>query len=235
MTFVLRSLIVFALGFTVLPQAALASSVGFPVWTVTNAFFDTFPAKTFVGDAPDAANTTLFSVTANNTFPSTGGAGAVTGGGDRLYNGWAASSVAFNIQLNGSVTGTLDRLELLVKLTPPDVATGLTRATFFTADLLTSDGNPADPAAVEIVSNTGESIGAPPNNLPFGVIQFVWTGLNLSASDTFTINLTSPASGHVSVDAIAVAVPEPNTLALVGLALAGVGAVSRRRTAVSLH
>ena len=159
-----------------------------------------------------------------NTFPTSPvSAGAVTGSGQRLYNGWAASSVAFDIQLTGSVTGAVDRLEFFVKLMPLDAVTGLTRTTFFNADLVTSAGNPVDPAALEIVSNTGEVVGG----FAFGVIRFVWTGLDLDASDTFSIHLTSPALGHVSIDALAVAVPEPGTFALLSCALAGLGALSR--------
>lgn len=225
MKFVLSSLLVLTLGISAFPQLAGASSLGFPTFTQSNAFFDTFPARIYTGDAPDSAITTTFTATMNNTFPvSPANAGLVTGGGDRLYNGWNASSVAFNIQLNGSVTGPIDRLELYVKLTPPDVATGLTRTTFFTPNLVTSDGDPIDPSATEIVANTGESVGS----LPFGVISYIWTGLGLTASDTFSIQLSSPASGHVSIDAIAINVPEPGTLALLGLALAGLGTVARR-------
>jgi hypothetical protein len=230
MKFVLSSLFVLPLGLFAIPQIAGASSLGFPTFSNTHAFFDTFPARIYTGDAPDAAITTAFTATMNNTFPaSPANAGLVTGGGDRLYNGWNASSVAFNIQLNGSVTGSADRLELYVKLTPPDVATGLTRTTFFTPNLVTSDGDPIDPSAVEIVADTGESVGS----LPFGVISYVWTGLGLTASDTFTIQLSSPASGHVSIDAIALTVPEPGTLALLGLALTGLVTVARRGSATA--
>lgn len=209
---------------------AEATTLGIPSFVNYGSYahWDSFSAKTFTNETPDAANTSLITATFNHTFPaSPANAGALTGSGDRLYNGQGASSVAFNGLINGTVSGPVDSLILLLKLTPPDVATLLTRTTFFTVDLTTSLGNPTDLAPIEINSHTGEVIGSDPP-LPMGVIRYLWTGLGLDASDTFSISVTSPASGHVSLDGLYLTtIPEPASASI--LALGCLLLMARRR------
>lgn len=145
--------------------------------------------------------------------------GSVTGSGDRLYNGIGGGNAAFNLTINGTALQNIETLYLFVKMTTPD---GGTRQNFLNVAL---NGTP-DTTADVYNSGTGETAGG----FEQGVIFYGWSGLNILNGQNFSFTITSPASGHVSLDAIQLStVPEPTALGLVGAA--GLMALRRRRQA----
>lgn len=187
-----------------------SGEVGYALW---DSFTDADPLTplTFAGTAPGSADSDLFSATLSANMTG----GSATGSGDRLYNGVGASSAAFNLTLNGSVAASIDTITIQIKMTKPDVATGLVRETFFSTATL----NGIAGTAALTNAGTGELFSG--NEM--GVISYTWSGLDLNSGESFAFLLQSPASGHVSVDAIQVdasAVPEPTVAALAGLGLA---------------
>jgi hypothetical protein len=196
--------------------AAHATTLGIPGSLGSSAFWDTFVDSVpgppsgplvFTNAAPGTSDTSAFSATLSANMAG----GVVSGAGDRIYNGNAALSAAFNLTLNGTVTASITTLTLVVKSTNPDPGTGLTYTDFFNIQL---DGQAA--TTITFSGTTSESF----SGQVMGVTQYTWTGLNLAATDTFAITITSPDSGHVSVDGIQLSqgvVPEPTAAALIGL------------------
>lgn len=204
-----------------LQDPATWPQVGYALWdTFTDA--DPTGGFAFSNANPGAFDTDIFTAKLS-AISMTGGSAA--GGGDRIYNGVGPNSAAFNLAINGTVTAfSIDTITLQIKMTPPDVATGLTRLTFFTVTL---NGQSVTP--VQTNANTGDPLIG---GQALGVIQYTWTGLNLNQGDAFNFSITSPASGHVSVDALRVdasVVPEPTTGMLLGLGLVTLALKRRQR------
>ena len=199
------------------PLGNPSGGVGYAIWdSFTNG--GTYPALVFDDALPGTGDEDLFIATL-----SSDGGGSVTGTGDRMYNGIAASSGVFNLSIEGTVTASIDTITLQIKMTPPDEATGLTRLTFFTVTL-----NGLGGTAVQTNSGTGELVGSQ----ELGVVTYTWSGLDLDAGNSLDFSITSPASGHVSVDAIRVdasAVPEPSAVILIGVGVSVSLWVARRR------
>lgn len=194
-----------------------STTVGYAVWD-TFTDLDASGALSLNSSTPTAGDTDVLA-TLNLTASMTGG--SVAGAGDRIYNGVGASSAAFNLGLAGTAGTSIDTIKLQLKVTPPDVATGLTRTTFFNVTL-----NGITVTPVETVSGSGEMVGG----FSLGVIEYTWSGLNLEAGDALNFVITSPASGHVSLDALRIdasTVPEPSALLLA--AAAGVCLSAKRR------
>lgn len=204
-------------------SAAHATTIGLPVVSsAPHALWDTFADEnteagvTITDAAPGSADTAAFTASLSATL--TGG-GMVTGSDDRIYNGAGPLSVAFDLTIDGTAGNEIDTLYLWLKFTLPDPSSGLDRTTFFSPTL-----NGVAATATQINAGTGEATGGQ----EMGVVQYVWTGLNLESGEAFSFSITSPASGHVSLDAIQIAtVPEPTAMALLGIG--GLAMLSRRR------
>lgn len=197
------------------------TEVGYVYW---DSFVDQNPdaGVTLTDETPDYSNGR--NITDAVLSGSLSGGGSVTGSGDRIYNGSGASSVAFDLTIEGTLTADIQTISLQLKMSTPDVSTGLNRLTFFTVTL---NGMTAS-AVVETNSNTGEVI----SGQTYGVVTYYWTGLNLAANSDFTFLLSSPSLGHVSLDGVRVdasTVPEPSTYAMMALGLGMVFFVVRRR------
>ncbi|CAM2772682.1 PEP-CTERM sorting domain-containing protein [Rariglobus hedericola] len=159
------------------------------------------------------------------TFASTMAGGSAAGGGLRIYSGSGPTPNAFNITLSVTAVQDFSVFSLQIKHTAPSSGNW---ADFFT--ISTIDGQ----AGVQsLVSNSNEG-----SQLDFNIYQWTWTGLDIDASESFNITITSNAD-HVSVDNIRLdagfavsAVPEPSAYAAIfgGLVLAG-AVLRRRRTA----
>ncbi len=202
-----------------LGDPASDAGIGYSLW---DSFVNSasYPNVVFSNAAPGAVDTDLFTATL-----SSNGGGSVTGGGDRIYNGIAASSGAFNLTIDGTVTASIDTITLQIKMTAPDESTGLTILTFFTVTLNGEGGS-----VVQTNFGTGETVGSQ----ELGVITYTWSGLSLGTGDSLAFSITSPASGHVSVDALRVdasAVPEPSALMSGAIGLSICVWMSRRRKA----
>lgn len=200
-----------------LGNPASAGNVGYALWdSFVNAA--SYPTVVFSNAAPGASDTGLFTATL-----SSNGGGSVTGSGDRIYNGVAASSGVFNLSIDGTVTASIDTVTLQIKMTPPDASTGLTSLTFLTVTLNELSGTVA-----QSNSGTGEMV----SSQELGVVTYTWSGLNLSAGSPLDFSITSPASGHVSIDALRVdasAVPEPSVVLLAGVGISLSLWMARRR------
>lgn len=233
-------------GFT---GAAEATLIGLPSTAGKSyATWDTFapnplpeplPYRDTINRAPDVANTSIITATLSNNFPGTNGVtgsgsgGSYAGSGDRMYQGNGAGDVAFDTSVTFTPSQNVDVVRLAVKFSRPnqtpdtrqDPAVTYTFDNFFTASLI---GSSATPTFTNL-GTTGEILGSGQNASPIGVVTFDWTNISLSAGQSYTIALTSPDYGHASIDAIQVAVPEPASLGLIGLAAA---ALLRRRPSV---
>lgn len=191
---------------------AFASTVGLPGTAgTTSSTWDTFPAVSFSNDAPDTQTGPLFSANLTSAFAG----GMVLGGNDRLYSGAGATPNATNLTLNGTASGILTSLSLVIKFTAPSQASAVD---FYSIAL---DGvNAGTPL---LLGSTAEGSG-------FLVYQWTWTGLTLTNGSNFGITVGS-APNHVSIDAIQLsnvaAVPEPGSLALLA---AGIGGFVMRRS-----
>lgn len=203
-----------------LAVAAQATTVGIPTATGSYALWDTFsdadpgyPALEFVDAAPTAVSDGAFSGLLSASM-----SGSVTGSGDRIYNGVAAASGAFGMTIDGTATAPLTELTLVLKMTPPSSGS---LEEFFTVML---DGT----------ATTGTFLGSSGENLGMGgdlsLVAYSWSGLSIGATDSFHLSLTSPADGHVSLDALQLSqgvIPEPSVALLGGLGL--LGCLRRRR------
>lgn len=199
--------------------------------SVGYATFDTFtstgayPTVKVTNQAPGLESTESGSATGGSIFTATLSAdmgGSAAGSGARIYNGVGAGSSAFNVSIDGVAHQEITTLSLQIKFTKGD---GYDFDNFFA---LTLNGV----AATGVVTVGDGSLGLL-NGSDVGVVQWTWTGLSLAPGSNFSLGITSPAAGHVSIDALRVdVVPEPSTYALIGLA--GVGfALARRRRAFS--
>lgn len=207
--------------FLAVSLSAQATTLGIPTPVGSYAFWDTFtntgsyPNVSFTNALPGSSEDSAFSATLSASMQ-----GLVSGAGDRIYNGVMADSAAFNLTLNATAAISMSSITLIVKATDPDLSTGLTYTDFFTVSL---DG--VTPTTVTLLGTTAEDVGG---HIP-GIIQYTWTGLNIVASQNFAISITSPASGHVSVDGLMLSqgvIPEPTAL---GLATLGLGVLLMRR------
>jgi hypothetical protein len=102
----------------------------------------------------------------------------------------------------------------------------------FLFDVLASDGNPT---TAELFFNN-VSIGLfviPGNtfNLPLAYGVSAATQNLMNAGGTMTLAINGATGWDMSLDSFGVTIPEPTSLALVGLALLGAGVASRRRKA----
>lgn len=197
--------------------------VGYALW---DTFVDELPGVgvTVTNAAPGATDGQMFSAATLSATLSGGGSVASNSGNDRLYNGWQAASVAFNFTLSATASAGIEMVTLQIKYTNPSSGA---RFGFF--DLVTLNGNNATYFA-ETNDGTGEIF----SSQEMGVVRYTWTGLSLQANDALNFAIQSPATGHVSVDAIrldASAVPEPSTYAMLIAAVGLVYLVKRRRTA----
>jgi len=200
-----------ACGLVAVVTPVWATNLGLPAASgVSSALWDTYPAVSFTGDAPDTADTAGFTATLDSANP----AGMVLGGGDRLYSGSGATPNPFDLTINGSASQAIDSLSLWTKATAP--TGGIAYESYFTVTL---GGNA--PAVTTLKSTSTEGSNT------FGLVRYEWTGLSIGAGDAFTIAITGPAN-HVSLDAVYLAVPEPASLGLLGVGLA---ALARRRRA----
>lgn len=191
------------------------------------AFWDNFTdlqAGTGVlitNETPDATDSDYFTATFSGSLS---GGGSVTGAGDRIYNGQGAGSVAFNLSIDGTVSSNIDTITLQIKMTSPDAGIGLTRETFFTVTL---NGRTAS-----VITQSGDTSETPGSGQYMGVAYYTWTDMNLTNGGIIDLDITSPASGHVSVDGVrldASAVPEPSTYALIALGLGVIAWKARHR------
>lgn len=218
------------LGAISVPQAQ-ATLVGMPAYAGSYAHFDTFSGAggtsgvpTFANMSPSATNNLLFSATLSEGMT----AGSVTGGGDRIYNGVGAGDTAYDLTLSGTATGPINTLYLVIKNTPPGGTSTEPANEFFVIDLTTNIGgnplNPVDPPIGTLLGTGDVATGL------MHISQYSWTGLNLNSGDTFSFAITSPATGHVSLDGIYVStVPEPGSIALGCTGVAALGLLLRRR------
>ncbi len=208
-----------------LGNPASTADVGYALWD-SFADADSGSVLAFSNAAPGSSDTDRFSPL-SLSVSMTGG--MVTGSGVRIYNGVGADSAAFNLTLDGTVTAGIDTITLQLKFTTPDTATGLTRLTFFTVNL---NGLPAA-SVVQTNSGTGEIAGGNEQ----GVVTYSWANLNWESGQNISLSITSPASGHVSVDAVRVdasAVPEPSTYVLLALSLCATLFLGKRHRCHSL-
>lgn len=70
-------------------------------------------------------------------------------------------------------------------------------------------------------------------NAQTGDVPFSLTGIeasSLASGGVLTLDITGGPAWNIGIDAFSIEVPEPSSLALVGLALLGAGAAARRRT-----
>lgn len=173
--------------------------------------------------ALEPGDTSIPSPTGGDLFSATLSAsmgGSTTGGGARIYNGVGAASVPFNVEINGEASGNINIIIVQLRFSQPDPSSGYDFDDFFSLAL-------NDVTATPVVINDNAGII---NGSPVGIVQWQWSGLNIAASDSFSLKITSPASGHVSVDAIAIrAIPEPSTWALLGIGLSAVAFQLRRK------
>jgi hypothetical protein len=75
----------------------------------------------------------------------------------------------------------------------------------------------------------GQSFGSGSSTVTFALLASQVA--QLSQGGTLTMNVSGGAGWNATVDSFSITVPEPTSLALVGLALLGVGVISRRRKA----
>ena len=172
--------------------------------------------------APGSSKNSLF--TSTLSIDMAGGLLLGTAGApDRIYNGVGAGNAAFDLSIDGEALGGIRSITLQIRFTLPN---GYTHGDFFTASL---DGVEATGAV--IVSSGIGSTGSGQNTRNYGVVAFTWDNLSLQEGDSFAVNVTSPAAGHASIDAIQVdAIPEPSTYALLAAAGAGLMAIKRKRS-----
>ena len=214
-----------------------ASTLGISTSTDSYAYWETFtPVTVPPSTAVNIADLAPTSSDASSDFSATVSAvmsGSTPGEGDRIYSGTGQTGNAFNLTLDGIVNASIQTLTLQLKITGPLRGQGVT-----------IESN-IEPAGAHFTIAADQAWGSAEQTYfgystetagTFYIYAWTWTGLELEASDTFTIDITS-ATGHVSLDAIRLdagtvsAVPEPATYA----AFAGFGvlalAVLRRRRA----
>ncbi|WP_043586551.1 PEP-CTERM sorting domain-containing protein [Geminisphaera colitermitum] len=200
-----------------------ATSLGLATSSAGYAHWDTFSSVSFTNDTPDNFNDIDFTATLSSSLA----AGMVLGSGDRLYAGSGPTPNAFDFTINVTAAQVIETFSLQIKFTTPlqsgtDEAKQDAAESFFTINTPIGWGEGS-----QVLIDKGIESNS------FFIYAWTWTGLNISAFDTFAIGITSPP-GHVSVDGIridAAAVPEPATYAAIigGLALAGVMILRRHR------
>ncbi|MFV0336991.1 MAG: PEP-CTERM sorting domain-containing protein [Chthoniobacterales bacterium] len=164
------------------------------------------------------------------TLTANNGAGMVIDSGtitdDLYYNGNGGMTAATDMTINATATVDMNSIHLYMKFSPPS-GTGSSLTTYYTITLNTGAGNVA--ATQTLLGPTGEVEFGQPLNM----VKMSWTGLNIQASDTFTISITEPgagfgAPGHVALDGIQI-IPEPSSVVLL-LASSGLLALRRRKS-----
>lgn len=201
------------------PLTANATLLGYPNPNY-GTLWDTFSGVTFSNASGNGYNPYMTAtLTANNGSGSIINSGTITN--DLYYNGNGGMTAATDMTINATATVDMTSIHLYMKFSPPS-GTGSSLTTYYTVTL---DGIAATQT---LLGPTGEvEFGQPLN-----IVKTSWTGLDIKASDTFTISITEPgagfgAPGHVALDGIQI-VPEPSSIALL-LASGSFLAIRRRK------
>ncbi len=197
--YMLRPLLITALALLALAASPLARAsdlglvnpFGSPAITgVGSAYWDTFPAVAFIGDAPDTADADVFTGTLSSTSAGAPPAG-VYGSGTRIY----IHDGSFNFTASLTATTEIQSVSLQLKFTTPDVA--YTVANYFAVSA--SFGGTPD-YATHGTSTEGANT--------FNIVTYTWTNLSLPAAAGFTLSASTGANGFATLDGIRVDGPD---------------------------